>query len=344
MCSILQRLAAQCSMSAKSLPHNIVTASHRIERVVMLSLVNLILTQLHRLLSMQWIAVFFLATNLVCVLIMQSRDGNVVSSRVVICIRRVSLYIFTHALIRATAPVGDSWSQVMIQGVAVLAALCLVPERFSEEEEGDQFASQVVYAYATNVEGLIQASMYSRVFNVVAISLIVGSAFVRSTKHNLLSDKGSVLYYVLQAFDLIVFDSFTTNAFRESGDHFCDLSIVFFIFILLWNVQERMSVLSGIQQFTTWRISQFIADILRRQGVQNESLLLMSAVLVLLMSLQRLPHLRWAQDLGILVAIQACVAMVTAFLDSMGDFDGLPVLLSVTVIVTFVNDLVTDGE
>ena len=323
--------------------HNSVIAISRIERVVMLSLINLILVQLQRLLSMQWISVFSLATNLICVVFLQKViQGFKITNRIVFCVRKISLFVFTHALMRATIPVENTWSQVLVQGVAVLAALCLLPVRFTEEAEGDQFASQVVYAYALNVEGFLHPLSYSRVFNIIAVFLIISSAALRSMESNkTFLTKAPVLNYVLQAFDLILFDSFTENTFRESGDHFCDLSVVFFVFILLWNTQQRISGISGIQQYTTWRVSRYISEILQRYGVQNNALLVMSTVFVLLMSLQKNPQGGWSQDLGLLVAIQACVSIVTTFLNSMGDLDGLPVLLSVTVMFTFANDMVT---
>ena len=351
MYSILQRINLHGIMATGIMfPRNIVTAISRIERVVMLSLIYLILTQLHRLLSMKWIAIFSLATNLVCVVSLQQASQVGVTNRVVYCLRKVTLFIFTHSLMRATVPVENSWSQVLVQGMAVLAALCLIPVRFSEEEEGDQFASQVVYAYAINVEGLLHPLHYSRVFNAVAVFVIISSAALRSTETNkAFLAKAGVLNYVLQAFDLILFDSFTENTFRESGDHFCDLSVVFFVFVLLWNVQQQISGISGIQQFTTWRVARYISDILERYGIQPESLLLLSTVFVLLLSLHHIPlrHApqgKWSQELGLLIAIQSSVSLVTVYLDSMGDLDGLPVLLSVTVIVTFVNDIVTKNK
>jgi hypothetical protein len=324
-------------------PNSIVMAVSRIERVVMLSLINLILNQVNRLISMQWISVFSLATNLVCIVSLQKASERIVTNRVVFGVKKVSLFIFTHALMRATVPFGNSWSQVLVQGIAVLSALCLIPDRFSKEEEGEQFASQVVYAYAINVEGLLRPFLNSRVFNVVAVFVIVSSAALRTSEINkTFLAKTMVLNYVLEAFDLIVFDSFTENAFIESGDHFCDLSVVFFVFVLLWNIQQQMNGISGIQQFTTWRVAQYVSDILQRYGLQDTALLLLSTVLVLLMSLQHVPHARWSQDLCLLIAIQSCVALVTVYLDSMGDLDGLPVLISVTVIITFVNDIVTN--
>ena len=323
--------------------HNIVIAMSRIERVVMLTLINLILLQLQRFISMKWITVFSLAANLVCVVFLQKiYKGNMITNRIVLCLRKISLFVFTHALMRATVPNENSWSQVLVQGVAVLAALCLLPIRFSKEEEGDQFASQVVYAYAINVEGFLHPLTYSRVFNIIAVFLIIGSAALRSTKSNkTFLTKAPVFNYILQAFDFILFDSFTENTFRESGDHFCDLSVVFFVFILLWNSQQLISGISGIQQYTTWRVSKYISDILQRHGIEDNSLLVMSTVFVLLVSLQKSTQDRWSQDLGLLISIQACVSIVTKFLNSMGDLDGLPVLLSVIVMVTFVNNLVT---
>jgi hypothetical protein len=319
----------------------------RIERVVILSLINLILTQLNRSIPMQWIAVFSLATNLVCIVSLdRSREWDVVGNRVALCVSRLSLYIFTHALMRATLPVGHSWSLLLVQGFAVLAALCLLPTGSKNADEGDKFASQVVYAYATNVEGFLNPLMSSRVFNVVCVSVMLGSALLRSAKHSrhtLFGNTTDVLNYILQAFDLIVFDSFTENTFRESGDHFCDLSIVFFIFILLWNVHEHIPGSSSVQQFTTWRVSQYITDIMRRYGMQDDSLMVVAGVLFVVLSLNCIPHPRWSQDLSILVTIGACVALIRVYLDNTGHLDGLPVLLSVTVIVTFANDIVTHG-
>jgi hypothetical protein len=323
---------------------NIVMLGSRVERVVMLSLINLILTQLNRFISMQWIAVFSLATNLVCIVpLNRSREWNVVGSRVVLCASKLSLYIFTHALMRATVPMGHSWSLLLVQGVAVLAALCLLPVGFKKAEEGDQFASQVVYAYAINVESFLNPLMSSRVFNVVCVSVMLTSALMRSTKHTMFGNNNNVLDYILQAFDLIVFDSFTENTFRESGDNFCDLSIVFFIFILLWNVHQYIPGSSSVQQFTTWRVSQYITDIMKRYGMQDDSLVVVAGVLFVVMSLHCIPHPRWSQDLSILVAISACVSLIRVYLDSMVHLDSLPVLLSVTVIVTFANDIVTHG-
>lgn len=350
MYSILQRMSFDRIMAGGfTFPHNIVMAVSRIERVVMLSLIYLILTQLHRLLSMYWIAIFALAANMVCVVILQKESQFGVGNRVFFCLRKISLFIFTHALMRATVPVENSWSQVLVQGMAVLAALCLLPVRFSNEDEGDQFASQVIYAYAINVEGLLRPLQYSRVYNVVAVFVIISSASLRSSESNkAILAKSGVLNYVLQAFDLILFDSFTENTFRETGDHFSDLSVVFFVFVLLWNVQQQIAGISGIQQFTTWRVARYISDILQRYGMQDQSLLMLSTVLVLIMSLQHDPLLhikqsRWTQDLGLLIAIQASVALVTGYLESMGNMDGLPVLLSVTVLVTFANDIVTQN-
>jgi hypothetical protein len=56
-----------------------------------------------------------------------------------------------------------------------------------------------------------------------------------------------------------------------------------------------------------------------------------------------IPHPRWSQDLSILVAIGACVSLIRVYLDSTGYLDGLPVLLSITVIVMFANDIVKHG-
>ena len=343
MLTILQRMCVDEIMTkGVSFPNNIVTAVSRIERVVMLSLINLILTQVHRLLSMQWISVFSLAANMVCVVSLQHSSERLLSSRVIFGAKKISLFVFTHALMRATVPSEDSWSQVLVQGIAVLSVLCLLPDRFAKEEEGEQFASQVVYAYAINVEGLLHPLLHSRVFNVVAVFVIVSSAALRTNEINkTFLAKAAVLNYVLQAFDLILFDTFTENAFRESGDHFCDLSVVFFVFVLLWNIQQQMTGISGIQQFTTWRVAQYVSDIMKRYDIDDAALLLLATVLVLLMSLQHVPHARWSQDLCLLIAIQSCVALVMVYLDSMGGLDGLPVLLSVTVIVTFVNDIVT---
>ena len=82
---------------------------------------------------------------------------------------------------------------------------------------------------------------------------------------------------------------------------------------------------------------------MRSHGMNDTSLMLVSIVLILLLTLQRIQHVQWSHNLGLLIAINSCVSLVKANLNSMGDVDGLPVLLSVTVIVTLVNDIVANG-
>ncbi|KAJ1464028.1 hypothetical protein T484DRAFT_1758399, partial [Baffinella frigidus] len=201
---------------------------------------------------------------------------------------------------------------LIIKGVTVLAALTLIPESITSEDDGDQFTSQIVYAFSTNVEGILDPLRDSRVFAFVAFAVIVYSPYVRvmlrGTPYN-----SRVVLSICDVANLVFFDAFTGVAFVETGDPFGDIAVILGVFGLLWNFHGVSSDLQGIQQFTTWRTATFISKIFNEVGLNDLTLatLVFTTVSILTHTPQLTRSVPWVTDLLFLIGLSGFISYVT---------------------------------
>jgi hypothetical protein len=240
----------------------------------------------------------------------------------------------------------DSTSTVVffLTGFTILCTLTLIPKIVTDEDDGDSFSSQVTYAYATNMGGFLDILHTSRVFTLVTLLCILVSpqAHGQIEKGYTGGISKRIISNCLQAFDLVIFDAFTSQAFVESGDPFCDLSIVLGSFCVLWNFQTIAPDMNGIQQFTTWRTASFVSNILSAIEISGVTMAIVFFVLAMLHSeftgrSSIIDATPWLQDLMFLVSLNGIITATQASIDSIGVVDGVPVLFGLIVIITTVN-------
>jgi hypothetical protein len=231
---------------------------------------------------------------------------------------------------------------VFVKGIAVLGALTLLPVSVCEEDDGDQFKSQLVYAFSTNVGGVLDPLQSSRLFPMMAFAMVIASPYIReyvvdATHH------AKLVAPICDVANLVFFDAFTTVAFIDSGDSLSDIAIILGIFGLLWNFQSASPDLQSIQQFTTWRTATFITTIFASVGLEGHTLAMFIFVSVTLTSFTRKGKqvIPWAEDLLFLVGLNGIIKDVTFYVTTLGDGAGLPVLLSVIIIIATINESVS---
>ena len=230
---------------------------------------------------------------------------------------------------------------VILKGITVLAALTLLPNSVALEDDGDQFKSQVVYAFATNVGGVLDPLRASRLFPIISFAVIVTFPHIRqwitSTKHT------ARLYPLMcDVANLVFFDAFTSVAFAPSGDEVCDIAIILGIFGLLWKFQAVSPDLQNIQQFITWRTASFVSAILQKFGLQGHTLAILVFAASSLTTFTRTsgqPAMPWLDDLAFLVGLNGVISDVSLYVKSIGDAQGLPVLFGVIIIVATANQM-----
>jgi hypothetical protein len=321
----------------------------RIERVIMMSLIRLLLNGMQDLVPMVWVAIIYGSVNIICMTLLHTVKTRMLS-RVLYCVRRITLFVFTHAVMRAALDSGpsntmDSTNMMLLflKGFTILCTLTLIPQSVIDEDDGDSFSSQITYAYATNMGGFLDTLHTSRLFTLITFVSILVSPQIHSQ-----IDKSSgriskrIISNCLQAFDLVIFDAFTSQAFIDSGDLFCDLSIVLGSFCVLWNFHTVAPDMAGIQQFTTWRTASFVSNILSNIDISGVTLALVILVLTMLHSefsgmgsiIDATP---WLQDLMFLVSLNGIITETQKYIETIGAVDGIPVLFGLIVIITTVN-------
>jgi hypothetical protein len=317
----------------------------RIERVVMLSLIRLLLNSTDGVVPSAWTAVIYASVNIGSMALLHTVPHRSSIARVLSCTRRVSLFIFTHAVMRASLGTGAS-SHVMslVKGFAVVSALTLIPQSMIDEDDGEQFTTQIMYAYTTNSEGVLDPLRSSRVFSLIALTAIIGLPHLRSALlkkvHN-----SKVVSTICEAFELVVFDGFTSQVFTDSGDSFCDLAIVIGSFSILWQFQSIADEMQGIQQYTTWRTASFVSRILNDIDLNGVTL----AVIIFTISMldfkfnntsiiNRIP---WIQDLMFLVGLNGILDVIQTYIKNIGTIDGIPVLFGLVIIISTINNAIS---
>lgn len=272
-------------------------------------------------------------------------------TRTLSCLRRVTLFLFSHAIMKATMSDVDGSSlsvdlkdrvMVVIKGLAVLAALKLIPRSVSDEDDGEQFTSQIVYAFSTNVSGILNPLQESRVFVIISFAVIMVSPYARKgvikAAHN-----ARLVGPMCDVTNLIFFDAFSFVTFSPSGDRFLDLAIILGTFSLLWNFHGASADLQGIQQFTTWRTATFITVIFSEIHLTGVTLATLMFVAVTL--LRHIPlatkTIPWLTDLLFLVGLNGAIKDVTSFVNTIGDRNGIPVLLGFIIIIATINNAIS---
>jgi hypothetical protein len=323
------------------------TVMSRVERVIMLSIIRLLLNMLTSVTPILWATVIVGSVNMICMTILHTMKSTGSSHRAIICVRRVTLFVFSHAVMRATMADTDGSMQsndakdqlmTIMKGIAVLSALTLMPKSIAEEDDGEQFTSQIVYAFSTNVGGVLHPIQSSRVFPIIVFLAIVASSQIRGSILHIFHN-ARLVSPICDVANLVFFDAFTTVTFVESGDSLCDIAIIIGIFGLLWNFQSKSPDLQNVQQFTTWRTAAFITKIFSNVGLSGHTLSILIFVTVSLASYKRneRPVVPWLEDLLFLVGLNAVISDVSNYVIAVGDAEGLPVLLSVIVIIATIN-------
>lgn len=327
------------------------TVMSRVERVIMLSIIRLLLKMMVSVAPILWTTVIVGSVNITCMTMLHTIKHTGSSYRALTCVRRVTLFVFSHAIMQATMADTDGSINsedakdrlmVIMKGIAVLAALTLLPDSIAAEDDGEQFTSQIVYAFSTNVGGVLYPLQSSRVFPIIAFLVIVASPQIRSSIMHT-SRNARLVTPICDVANLVFFDSFTAVAFVESGDSLCDIAIIIGIFGLLWNFQSASPDLQNVQQFTTWRTSSFITKIFADIGLSGHTLAILVFVAVSLVSFTRKgrPVVPWLGDLMFLVGLNGVILDVSQYISTVGDTEGLPVLLSVIIIIATINGSVS---
>jgi hypothetical protein len=255
-------------------------------------------------------------------------------------LRRLSFYVAIHAFMQASIPSEKSASMVFAYGTATLNALSLFPfSQLPYVEEAESMVSQIVYAYALAVEGVLDSLRSSRTFGIFALAALVATpVFSNFAQHRLKA--GDVF---AQALNLVAFDLFTSSFFVETGDDFADMCYVIFFYILLSITQTRTSALQSSQQYVTWRCANEIFSELVEMSTPKSSVLAVSIFVLtciqLLLNFDVLPSLhttlRWITPLMFLLAVNVLIDLLQSYLSTMSSLDSLPVLLCISVVTTF---------
>jgi hypothetical protein len=312
------------------------TVVARVERVVMLSLVQLLIAQLRRSLSTTWVVVAFVAVAAAMLVVVRGLRARTSAWYLASVSRRISVYVAVHATMQATTPPEYSAVLVFVYGTATLGALAVLT-RHARLPDGDaeRLLSQIVYAYALATEGTLTALRTSRTFGLAAFALMNSGAALRSA----LVGRVLVADILLQAVDLVAFESFTEAFFADSGDLFNDIGVVMFSYVLLATLQQRLQVLQSTQQYVVWRIAARLLATFRELGV-SQLFVLGGSVLVLgfVKLFFARASLPWLPPLVFLVAVSSGTGLLQTYLATMGVLDTLPVLLSIAVVTGFVTE------
>jgi len=320
----------------------------------MLSIINLFLKMMGDVIPVLWTAVFIGSLNILCMTILHTIPSGGSVTRTIFCLRRVTLFIFSHAIMKATmsdvdgtvnSPDPKDRVLIIIKGLAVLAALTLIPHSVAAEDDGEQFSSQIVYAFSTNIAGIISPLQESRVFVLVSFVVILVSPYARKgileSTHN-----ARLIGPMCDVTNLIFFDAFSAVTFAPSGDRFLDLAIILGVFSLLWHFHGTSADLQGVQQFTTWRTATFITLIFSEIQLTGVTLAVLMFVAVTL--LRHIPNavstIPWLIDLLFLVGLNGAIRDVTAYVNSIGDSNGIPVLLGFVIIIATVNSTMSRAQ
>jgi hypothetical protein len=332
----------------------ITTITSRMERVIMLSIISLFLKMMESITPILWTTVFIGSLNILSMTVLHTIQPGGSVTRLLFVIRRVTLFIFSHAIMKATMSDSDGTANsedskdkilVIIKGLAVLAALTLIPPSVAAEDDGDQFSSQIVYAFSTNVVGILKPLQSSRIFVIISFMVILISPHARKAALEF-TCKARLIGPMCDVTNLIFFDAFTSVAFTPTGDRFLDLAIILGVFSLLWNFHDTSSDLHGIQQFTTWRTATFITLIFSE--IQLTGITLATLMFVTVTLLRHIPHatknIPWLIDLVFLVGLNGAIRDVTGFVNSMGDRNGIPVLLGFIIIIATINSTMSNMQ
>ena len=174
--------------SKKKSFETITTITSRVERVIMLSIINLFLKMMESVTPILWTNVFIGSLNILSMTLLHTMHSGGSVTRLLYCVRRVTLFIFSHAIMNATMSDADGTANsedskekilVVIKGLAMLAALTLIPPSVAAEDDGDQFSSQIVYAFSTNVVGILKPLQSSRIFVIISFMVILVSPHAR---------------------------------------------------------------------------------------------------------------------------------------------------------------------
>jgi hypothetical protein len=321
----------------------------RIERVVMMTTITMLLNGMKDIIPISSVAIIYGSINIACMTLLHTVK-NPTGTRVLSCIRRITLFVFTHAVMRASMYPGPGNTTnpreqiiLFLKGFAILCALTLVPKIVTDEDDRESFSSQITYAYATNMGRLLDPLHSSRLFTLTTFMFIVTSPQMHAKLRMGNGLFSRIISNSLQAVDLMVFDSFTSQAFSDSGDPFCDLAIILGCFSILWNVHNIYSNMEGIQQFTTWRTAAFISKILSDINMNGITLSILMFLFTLIHSSfsgssSIVDCTPWIQDLLFLVALNGVVTETQEYIDTIGDVDGIPILFGLIVAITIVND------
>lgn len=313
---------------------DIETVVARVERVVMLTLVQLLLFYLTQSLSITWIVVFSAMISVGMLLLLQLTRPYSSVWYLINVARRVSVYVVVHGSMRATTPPEYSAVLVLVYGTATLSALAvLTSHAHLPDGDAERLVSQIVYAYAIAVQGTLAALRNNRTFGLVAFALMSCGTALR----NALESRVLVADIMLQALDLVAFESYTTAFFTDSGDSFNDIGLVVFSYVLLSTMQQQLQGMQSTKQYVVWRIAARLLSELRELDASLALVLGASVLLLACIKLFFPPRFfPWLPPLVFLVAVNAATGLLQAYLDTMGLLDTLPVLLSIAVVTGFV--------
>jgi hypothetical protein len=310
------------------------TAAARVERVVMLALLQILLSQFKRYAPFLWIAVLFAAIFMCASIVIKTVSHGGALHRVMCVVQRLALYIVIHAVMRGSMPPNKGAMFVLLYGVAVLGALALLPRDKLPQNMQAQLSSQITYAYATAAEGVLVSLRENRTFVLLALTLL----FVAPRIETQFAERVAIAALFFEAFDLVVFDTFTDAFFLETGDNLADIAVIVFVFVLLWHVQERFDTMQSIQQFTTWRIAGALQSELDDLAVPR---MLATAAGVATLAVHLPRSVFWLQPLTFLLTLNILLTTLQGFLDDMGTLDTLPVLLSIAVVTATASELLS---
>jgi hypothetical protein len=322
----------------------------RIERVVMFSLINLFLKFMTTVAPLAWTTFFYGSLNLISMTLLHTipSTGFGSTKRILTCLRRVTLFVFSHAVMRASLEDNDGSGNsidfkdrltTLVKGTAVLAALTLIPSSISEEDDGEQFMTQIIYAFSTNTQGILDPLRDSRVFGLIAFVYIIVSPYMKQELVNLRYG-ARVTSTLCQASNLVFFEAFTVNVFTDSGDPFCDLAIIIGVFSTLWNFQNISTDMQGIQQWTTWRTASFVCKIFSEIHLTGFTMTTSVFVTATLLG-NVLDTIPWLQDLMFIIGLNGIIEVVQTYIGTVRDEEGFPILFGFIIIIATINSSIS---
>lgn len=315
--------------------HKVKSTISRVERVVMLTLVRLLLLQLQRSLSLTWITALFFTMHILCLLFEFKISKSHVFYRLLSGISRLSLYVCIHSVMKLAFDSKNNPIINTMQGVLVLSLLSLLVHVHLKGLDTENFCAQTVYSFAISAENLLLFLQKYRIFLLVILVFLIGTPVLRKR----LSNRYVVVDVLMQAIDLVSFDSFTDVFFRETGDSFSDISLILFSFLLLFHLQNQFEVLGSMQQYTMWRVANELIEELTELKMPD-GLIIAGGVALTMFSENRLSS--WLSPLSLLVVVSTLLNVLNKNFATMGSLDSLPVLLSIAVVIVFVSDKLQD--